>query len=97
MYIVCVLKIWKMKLTFYKEIIVEHYQLERQTVRMEILLVLIWVQTDLGSSCYQLRLSTDIKVASSKKSVNKTSLSCLYFIHIASLCLYSLSSNCLQR
>ena len=36
-----------------KKIIVEHYQLERQMVQMEILLVLIWVQTDLGSSCYQ--------------------------------------------
>ena len=78
---------------FEKKIIVEHYQLERQMVQMEILLVLIWVQTDLGSSCYQ----QTTKVASSKESVNKTSLSCLYFIHIASLCLYSLSSNCLQR
>ena len=46
---------------FEKKIIVEHYQLERQMVQMEILLVLIWVQTDLGSSCYQLRLSTDNK------------------------------------
>ena len=88
-------KIWKMKLTFFKKIIVEHYQLERQMVQMEILLVLIWVQTDLGSSCKGYQQTT--KVASSKESVNKTSLSCLYFIHIASLCLYSLSSNCLQR
>ena len=38
---------------FEKKIIVDHYQLERQMVQMEILLVLIWVQTDLGSSCYQ--------------------------------------------
>ena len=38
---------------FEKKIIVEHCQLECQMVQMEILLVLIWVQTDLGSSCYQ--------------------------------------------
>ena len=55
----------------------------------EILLVLIWVQAVISTQT--------TKVASSKESVNKTSLSCLYFIHIASLCLYSLSSNCLQR
>ena len=86
-------KIWKMKLTFFKKkIIVEHYQLERQMVQMEILLVLIWVQAVISKGYQQIT-----KVASSKESVNKTSLSCLYFIHIASLCLYSLSSNCLQR
>ena len=59
MYIVCVLKIWKMKLTLKKKKILEHYQLERQMIRMEILLALIWVQTDLGSSYYQ--VSTDNK------------------------------------
>ena len=49
------------EIDFLKKIIVEHYKLERHMVRMEILLVLFWVQTDLGSSCYQLRLSTDNK------------------------------------
>ena len=77
------------EIDFLKKIIVEHYQLERQMVQMEILLVLIWVQAVISIQT--------TKVASSKESVNKTSLSCLYFIHIASLCLYSLSSNCLQR
>ena len=41
------------------KIILEHYQLEHQMIRMEILLALIWVQTDFGSSCYQ--VSTDNK------------------------------------
>ena len=53
MYIVCVLKYGKWNWLFKKKIIVEHYKLERQMVQMELLLVLIWVQTDLGSSCYQ--------------------------------------------
>ena len=60
---------------FEKKIIVEHYQLERQMVQMEILLVLIWVQTVISKGYQQ-----TTKVASSKESVNKTSLSCLYFI-----------------
>ena len=77
---------------FEKKIIVEHYQLERQMVQMEILLVLIWVQAVISKGYQQ-----TTKVASSKESVNKTSLSCLYFINIASLCLYSLSNKCLQR
>ena len=47
------------EIDFLKKIIVEHYQLKRQMVQMEILLVLTWVQTDLGSSCYQLRLAID--------------------------------------
>ena len=38
MYIVCVLKIWKMKLTSFKKIILEHYQLECQIIWMEIVL-----------------------------------------------------------
>ena len=52
MCIVCVLNM-ENEIDFLKKIIVEHYQLERQMVQMEILLVLVWVQTDLGSSCYQ--------------------------------------------
>ena len=57
-------------LVFKKTIIVEHYQLERQMVRMEILLVLIWVQAVISKGYHQ-----TTKVASSKESVNKTSLS----------------------
>ena len=47
------------EIDFFKKIILEHYQLERQMIQMEILLALIWVQTDLGSSCFQ--VSTDNK------------------------------------
>ena len=80
------------EIDFFKKKSLWNTQLERQMVQMEILLVLIWVQAVISKGYQQ-----TTKVASSKESVNKSSLSCLYFIHIASLCFYSLSSNCLQR
>ena len=61
------------EIDFLKNIILEHYQLERQMIRMEILLALIWVQA-------VIRCQQTTKVASSNESVNKTSLSCLYFM-----------------
>ena len=56
MYIVCVLKIWKMKLTFLKR-----NHCGTLSARASNGSDGDSVSPDLGSSCYQLRLSTDNK------------------------------------